>query len=62
MVLSAGGTHVNVTAPAVAVLEGLEIRLGVPDWVSGDDVIVDPVLLLPEHPPRTNAMTNKLVN
>jgi hypothetical protein len=46
----------------VAVLEGLEILPGVPDWVSGDDVIVDPVLLLPEHPPRTNAMTNKLVN
>ena len=59
--LSAGGTHVNVTAPA-AVLEGLEILPGVPDWVSGDDVIVDPVLLLPEHPPSTNAMTNKLVN
>jgi hypothetical protein len=51
-----------VTAPAVTVLEGLGILLGVPCWVSGADVIVDPVLLLPEHPPRTNAMTNKLVN
>jgi hypothetical protein len=51
-----------VTAPAVAVLEGLEILPGLPCWVSGDDVIVDPVLLLPEHPPSTNAMTNKLVN
>lgn len=60
--LSVGATHVNVTAPAVAVLEGLEILPGVPCWASGDDVIVDPVLLLPEHPPRTNAMTNKLVN
>jgi hypothetical protein len=57
-VLSVGATHVNVTAPA-----GLEVLLGeVPDWVSGADVNVDPVLLLPEHPPRTNAMTNKLVN
>ena len=52
--LSVGATHINVTAPA---------ELGeVPDWVSGADVIVDPVLLLCEHPPRTNAMTNKLVN
>ena len=51
--LSDGGTHGSVTVP----------ELGeVPCWVSGANVIVDPVLLLPEHPPRTNAMTNKVVN
>ncbi len=55
--LSVGATQLKVTAPAE-----LEVLGEVPDWVSGADVIVDPVLLLPEHPPRTNAMTNKLVN
>ena len=50
--MSVGATHVKVT-----LLAGLEVPPGVPAAV-----IVDPVLLLSEHAPRTKAKTNKLVS